>query len=299
MTNMWDLESLVKAKVKLKNILIDRHIEVDEEDTLLDLVDKVAKIGEDTLVNRLVSNELTEYKNESIENLRPFIFDQAHALINVETPNVVNIGKNAFENSGIRELVILKSGIINTDCVANECRNLKHLILPKFTGISRGYYAFCNCMNLKIVDLNSMVTLDYTFCNCVSLVAVIFRNTSFLTPFSYIQAFNGTQMKNNTGGYIYVPEIMVERYRTATNWSLMASRIIKLEGTIYEDPYWSAKESAYIDVDSVEYELPKDTTVLQFKNTYQIENMYSDGQIMNDEDVLYDFKDTEITTEVK
>ena len=147
--------------------------------------------------------------------------------------------------------------------------------------------------------MNSLPGLDFTFANCTSLIAVILRNTSFLTPYTYTPAFNNTQIKNNTGGYIYVPEIMVERYRTATNWSLMASRIIKLEGTIYEDPYWSAKESMYIDVDSVEYELPKDTTVLHFKNTYQIENMYSDGQIMNDEDVLYNFKDTEITTEVK
>ena len=92
---------------------------------------------------------------------------------------------------------------------------------------------------------------------------------------------------------------MLESYKTATNWSTIADRIIKLEGTIYEDVYWSKKDMMFISVDSIEYELPKDTTVLQYKNTYQIEHLYSDGTELSDDMIVYDYKNTAITTEVK
>ncbi|WP_302669667.1 hypothetical protein, partial [Eubacterium sp. AF15-50] len=92
---------------------------------------------------------------------------------------------------------------------------------------------------------------------------------------------------------------MLESYKTATNWSTIANRIIKLEGTIYEDVYWSNKDMMFISVDSIEYEIPKDTTVLQYKNTYQIGHLYSNGTELADDKLLHDYLNTAITTEVK
>lgn len=298
MTNMWDLESLVKIKEKLKNTLIDRHIEVNKEDTLSDLVDKVAKIGEDTLVNKLINDELTAYENDKITVISPYAFYSKKSLQKINTPNVTTIGSGAFSYCSIREFVCFQHGVFTGAPVFNGVSNIKKLIVPFFNTLS-SYQFIANCSRLEIVDVNWNASLgESAFYGCSVLKTVILRANS-LCAMPHSNALGSTPIRLNKYGYIYVPEIIVEQYRIATNWSVMANRIIKIEGTIYEDPYWSKKESAYIYVDSVEYELPKDTTVLQFKNTYQIENMYSDGQIMNDEDVLYDFKDTEITTEVK
>ena len=134
------------------------------------------------------------------------------------------------------------------------------------------------------------------FTGCINLKTLIYRRTSGVNSISSISLL---PTNFQTYGYLYVPQSMLESYKTATNWSTMADRIIKLEGTIYEDAYWSKKDMMFIFVDSIEYEIPKDTTVLQYKNTYRIEHLYSDGTELADDKLLHDYLNTAITTEVK
>lgn len=300
MINMWDLESLVKIKEKLKNTLIDRHIEVNEEDTLSDLVDKVAKIGEETLLYKVITDSnIKELICDKIDFIKPYGFAYDYSLKKINFRNIKGIGGCAFYKSGLTEFVSYDKAMLTGTQIYSENQALKRVIAPFFMAGVAPSSMFYNDQNLKLIDIGDLRgSLTYTFGFCYALTALILRANS-LNSLQSIDTFASTPFRLNTGGYIYIPKDLVDLYKKATNWTIVANRIVPLEGTIYEDPYWSKKENTYIYVDSVEYELPKDTTVLQFKNTYQIENMYSDGQVMNDENVLYDFKDAEITTEVK
>lgn len=162
--------------------------------------------------------------------------------------------------------------------------------MPNFSTVNQFYQTFFSCSKLKIVDILNITYQANAFGNCISLATLILRDTTKISPLS------GTL---SVPFFLYVPETLLDSYKTATNWSTMADRIIKLEGTIYEDVYWSKKDMMFISVDSIEYELPKDTTVLQCKNTYQIGHLYSNGTELSDNKLLQDYVNTTLTTEVK
>lgn len=85
------------------------------------------------------------------------------------------------------------------------------------------------CENLSIVDIGKQAT-SYTaisatsFKNCSNLTTLILRNTSGAHTLSNINAFAGTPIENGTG-FIYVPDELVNIYKSATNWSTYAAQI--------------------------------------------------------------------------
>lgn len=176
-----------------------------------------------------------------------------------------------------------------------NCTSLKKVILPLFVSSSASS-TFQNCGKLELIDIDTMSLSFQPFPGCNNLKTLIYRKNSGVNSLSGVSLLP-TNFQSN--GYLYVPQSMLESYKTATNWSTIADRIIKLEGTIYEDIYWSNKDMMFISVDSIEYEIPKDTTVLQYKNTYRIEHLYSDGTELADDKLLHDYLNTTITTEVK
>lgn len=87
------------------------------------------------------------------------------------------------------------------------------------------------CMDLTGIDtvkVNSIIGINnMAFNYCRKLVNfVIYANdgTDNLCAMYNSSVFSGTPIKNKTG-YIYVPDDLVENYKTATNWSVYASQI--------------------------------------------------------------------------
>lgn len=295
MTSIWEIESLVNLKNKLKNILISRKVDVSDDDNLSTLVDKVNDVRDNVELNALLSNNLTEFKNESLTRLRSNAFRDCSKLTKIDIPNCINISNTCFSRSGIKELKIYKSGVLYA-IETFTGSSIEKLILPNFSILNQPYQTFYGCSRLKIIDiLNITGNQVNLFLECFSLNTLILRRNTGISPLTTIQSI--PFFKND--GFLYVPETLLESYKTATNWSTIADRIIKLEGTIYEDIYWSNKDMMFISVDSIEYEIPKDTTVLQYKNTYQIEHLYSNGTELSNDKLLHDYLNTAITTEVK
>lgn len=293
---MWEIESLVRLKDKLKNILIDRRVDVSDDDNMSTLVNKVNDVRDNVELEGLLTGNLTEFKSESLTELRNCAFSNCNKLVKLDIPNCVNIGSQCFSSaSSLEKIEILKSGSVNGVSSFYNCTSLKKVILPLFVSSSASS-TFQNCGKLELIDIDTMSLSFQPFPGCNNLKTLIYRKNSGVNSLSGVSLLP-TNFQSN--GYLYVPQSMLESYKTATNWSTIADRIIKLEGTIYEDIYWSNKDMMFISVDSIEYEIPKDTTVLQYKNTYRIEHLYSDGTELADDKLLHDYLNTTITTEVK
>ena len=85
-------------------------------------------------------------------------------------------------------------------------------------------YAFRDCPKLERVEFTQNVIIwNQSFTYCAVLTKFILRSES-VCVLKYTGAFAYSAIANGTG-FIYVPDDLVESYKTATNWSTYASQI--------------------------------------------------------------------------
>ena len=102
------------------------------------------------------------------------------------------------------------------------CASLTTIDLPECTTIE--YNAFTGCTSLTTVDLPKCTFIGNTaFAGCTNLTTIILSNNQVVT-LGNINAFNNSPIKNGIG-YVYVPDNLVNSYKTATNWSSYANQI--------------------------------------------------------------------------
>ena len=87
---------------------------------------------------------------------------------------------------------------------------------------------FSSCYALEKADIsglsNGLINNTYgTFQYCSKLATLIINSSNFLNM-SNINMLQSTPIANGTG-YVYVPDDMVDTYKSATNWSTYASQI--------------------------------------------------------------------------
>ena len=153
-----------------------------------------------------------------------------------------NAGMDAIVNQTV---VSYRNDVLEKMSVAffQGCITLETIILPKLTHIpsflnctalkncdfSGARYVqsgvFKNCTSLEKMELPSAEQIhSNTFENCTSLHTLILRRTASIVSLGNTSSFAGTPIANGTG-FIYVPDALVERYKTATNWSTYAAQI--------------------------------------------------------------------------
>ena len=105
------------------------------------------------------------------------------------------------------------------------CPKLTTVDFPNVTSI--GSYAFLGCSALTTADFPNVTSIgSYAFQDCTKLTTLIIRTTSKICTLSNANAFNNSPIKTSTtSGYIYVPDDLVDSYKSATNWSTYASKI--------------------------------------------------------------------------
>ncbi len=132
-------------------------------------------------------------------------FSGATNLESVYLPNLTTM-QNAnyiFQQTKIRELNLPNLTMILTN--ANLCykmQEVEKINLPKLSGARLGSVAFQNTENL---------------------VALILGGNE-LNTLGGAGAFDNSSIENGTG-YVYVPDDLVDTYKTATNWSVHADQI--------------------------------------------------------------------------
>ena len=152
----------------------------------------------------------------SIDN---YAFEECNSLTTVDLPECTSIGNYAFAGcSNLTTINLPECSSIGNNAF-HGCNNLTTIDLPECTSI--GNYAFHGCTSLTTVDLPECTSIgDYAFGYCTNLTTVIF-GADQVAHIEY--AFVNSSIANGTG-YIYVPDNLVDSYKTATNWSTYANQ---------------------------------------------------------------------------
>lgn len=167
-------------------------------------------------------------KFENITALQSGVFTKCIALKEIDLPKCKYIyGSACF--SGCESLTTINMPLLESATASNifpNCIALKYVNFPSLTACGGSFLSACT--SLETVDFGSIKIINAsTFNNCSALKSVIIRTPSEICSLKHINAFTGSGIANGTG-FIYVPDILVDSYKIATNWSTYASQIKSL-----------------------------------------------------------------------
>lgn len=176
-------------------------------------------------------------------------FKDCASLNRISIPECGFIGNQAFEGCSNLENISIPKAIGSIGQSAfRYCSKLKKIRLSYVGDI--GSYAFYGCSNLKKILLEHAYALySGAFVSCTSLESVYFLRELFETPWSsnntgvgYMVSyaiFMNTPMSNSSYlghyGSIYVRASLVEKFKSAYNWSHYSSRIVGLTDEEIQD----------------------------------------------------------------
>lgn len=119
--------------------------------------------------------------------------------------------------------------------------NLKYVKFPNVSSVENN--AFNGCTSLEYVKFPKITYIGVNvFRDCTNLKAIVFSNLHNVCKLSSFNSFIGTFIESGTG-YIYVPRVLIDIYKTETNWTTFASQFRALEdytvdGTIDGELDW-------------------------------------------------------------
>lgn len=142
-------------------------------------------------------NSLSTIQLPKLQTIGNWAFSNCSNLINVLLPEAITIGASAFRgDTGLVNLTLPKARTIDIWCFQGNT-SLERVELPSVTSI--GSYAFYDSSNIR-----QLILSGNTIC--------VLQN----------QIFNTHNLAN---GGIYVPDDLVNTYKEATNWIVVADYI--------------------------------------------------------------------------
>lgn len=183
-------------------------------------------------------NNQYSFENDELTSLKQCAFYSDRFVNQVTLQNVTQIGENAFYNCKALK-TILADKLYNASRAAFNGSGLTQVIFPKLETIREQAFAWCASL-VKVKCDKATTILDDAFNGCANLETVDILGGSSLSSFSRnpLTYFKNLVMRNTskvtaTGSLlwmpstasIYVPDDLVEQYKTATNWSTKASQI--------------------------------------------------------------------------
>lgn len=127
-----------------------------------------------------------------------YAFQDCDALSEIDGDELLEIGSDAFKGSSVGKI---KAPKVNTF----------------YAGFGEGAWM----STIDLTALSSIVTSQFYMAR--GLVELILRKTTLIT-LSKSNALEGTPLAAGIG-YVYVPENLVDTYKSASNWSALASQI--------------------------------------------------------------------------
>lgn len=192
----------------------DLNSEITQQDTLITNQENTL----DSLIQKLQNKAAGGGNDTTIEDAM---------VTRTLSGDYVNNRVTSIGSEGLRATQITGLHCENVTTVGGEavrqCNYLVNVYLPKCTNLSG--YSFGICPLLERVELGAMTNIRaYDFYNCTNLTTLIINNTATVCSLANVSAFTGTGIASGTG-YIYVPDALVNSYKTATNWSTYAAQI--------------------------------------------------------------------------
>lgn len=155
-------------------------------------------------------------------NIGSNAFYRCGNLVSIDIPLVTNIdGHSAFNQctSLTRISFPLVTSVLGANAFS-QCTSLVDVSLPLVTSI--GVNAFMSCPFTRL-DLPACKSIGNYALRQTNLSTLILRNTEQVATLG-TRVFDNTPIASGTG-YIYVPDELVDGYKSATNWSTYANQI--------------------------------------------------------------------------
>ena len=197
--------------------------------------------AEDRLNGRL-DGSAEGYVTTNAMEIVPYAMYQCTNITGVTAGNATTIGESAFEGCSALASISLPEAKHILESAFSFCRSLASISLPKVDRITTGYI-WEECLSITKIELPvcSNIDAEGIFTNTKNLSAICIGTAldSVCTLTSTL-AFNFSAIDHQAGetfsatdtdrtysatGYIYVPDNLVDAYKTATNWSVYADRI--------------------------------------------------------------------------
>lgn len=183
-------------------------------------IDSIETGGVD-LLEKVLTNTLTEYSNDTLTSVKPYTFRNATKLKTLNLPNVTSIGTQSFHTcTGLTSVDFPNLTTLEAYGFTG-CTGLTSVNFPRLTYLQ----ASClqSCTSLEVVDFAKVNQIgNLVFDGCTNLKKVILRYDG-VCKLSNKAAFTNMPVAQGTG-YIYIPDNLVESYKVAQNWSNYANQ---------------------------------------------------------------------------
>ena len=165
---------------------------------------------------------------EGATSFGSYAFGDCPSLALTSLPEgVETMASNLFQNCTSLALTSLPSTLTKmSNSVFYGCSSLALTSLPESL-VDIGSNAFYGCTSLTELTINGKITTvnTSTFYGCTRLTKLIIPNITSVPSLKGQNAFGGSTPIINKTGYIYVPDTLVDSFKSATNWSAFATQI--------------------------------------------------------------------------
>ena len=176
---------------------------VPSEKNMANLSEAIDSVKYTDFLLQIVNRTVTECVDDTFTKLGAHLFKAIYTITKIDCPNVLEIG---------------------TECCEYDYK-LTDINLPKcqVLGISSLRYND----GMTKIDLPSIVKIGtHAFYSNKKFKTLIIRTPSQVCTLENTNAFGNTPIATSTTeGFIYVPDDLVDSYKSATNWSTYASKI--------------------------------------------------------------------------
>lgn len=166
------------------------------------------------------------YKLNSVAN---YSFEQTRSLMGVSigresTVTNMELKNYCFSGSNIPKIIIPNQGAIINSSALRDCASLVKVVLAN-NMMTLKSNCFYNCYSLSTFIFSKRIsTIEASsFSGCYGIALYDFRNVTAVPSLANSNAFSGIA----SDAQIVVPDDLYETWIAATNWSSLASKIIK------------------------------------------------------------------------
>lgn len=197
------------------------------------LVDEIGKIDVGAIVQGIIKGMGVTLKDvvDTASSIIKYKYNNNISINAIDCVNATSIDSTAMTNCiSLKSINMPVASSISSSAI-NNCISLKSINMPTVTIV--GGSALTNCLSLKSISMPVATNIGSgAMLNCILLKSVRIGASQVCT-LEHTNTFANTPISKGTG-YIYVPDELVDSYKTATNWSVYAEQIRPMSDYVEE-----------------------------------------------------------------